>query len=61
MKRDLIALLLFEEWKSRPTHPLYLTGGRYDYLLFLKSIASDNATDGHKAYKMAVRRIESEL
>jgi hypothetical protein len=61
MDNRLIALLLIEEWRSRPIWPLPNIVGRKDYLAFLKSIAcrSTDRYKGIEGYRLAVREIET--
>lgn len=65
MPVKLAALLLYEEWKSRPWYSGQMRRGeitrvvqpRNDYLSFLKTQAVDSTAKGHAAYKLAVKWI----
>ena len=68
MPVKLAALLLYDEWKSRPRHTwvqdpnlgygaLMASYPRDDYLSFLKTQAVDSTAKGHAAYKLVVKWI----
>ena len=61
MPVKLAALLLYDEWKSRPDWvedgPHLIKSPRDDYLSFLKTQAVDSTAKGHAAYKLVVKWI----